>query len=420
VNTAFFISRRLAGRQTDRSYSRPVVFIATLSVGLGIMVMIMAIAIVTGFQQQIKAKISGFSAHLQVVNFDNNNSYESIPVSMNQEFVPVLKSRPEIQSVQAVATKPGILKNGRDIHGVILKGVGADYDWSFFKNSLKEGKVFSVSSDTMREAGNEVVISSAIARRMNMKLGDTVTAYFINRPGEKMPDVRSPQRAPRSYVICGIYETGLSEYDERFIVADIMQIQELNNWFYDKVSGYEIVLKDFSDLEFEKESVLPFIPSDLKVTTIRELNPAIFDWLAYMDINVLIIIVLMIVVSIMAMVSALLILMLERTRMIGILKALGMSNSMLRSVFLWQGATIILTGLIAGNVLGIGLCILQLVFGFIPLDQESYYLTTVPVDLDVWTLLWINGMVLVCCMLMLLLPARIVSGISPVKAIRMD
>lgn len=381
--------------------------------------MLIAIAVVTGFQNEIRNKIIGFGGHIQITDFDNNYSLETNPISRTNDFSEYLRMNENIESVNEFAIKAGIIKTDEEIHGVVFKGVGADYNWSFFQKYLIDGTAFQVNQDTV-DLGNEILISEEISKRLKLSTGDTLTAFFINRAGEKNPHVRNPQRAPRKYRISGIYNTGLTEFDEKYIIADIRQIQELNNWFYDKVSGFEIGIKDYSKLDEVTKDVDLAVGYQLKVRNIKELNPEIFNWLEYQNVNVLIIIVLMIIVGIMTMVSTLLIIILEKTALIGILKALGMRNNLVRRVFLYQAGMILSRGLFWGNLVGLSFLLLQKQFEIVKLDRESYYLSFVPVNFD-WTLiLGINLVTLVVCMLALILPSFLVSRISPVKAIRFD
>lgn len=419
MNIPLFISSRIAQNDLGNGFSKPVVRIAVISIALGLCVMLIAIAVVTGFQNEIRDKIIGFGGHIQITDFDNNFSLETNPISRKNDFSDYLMMNHHIESIHEFAIKAGIIKTEEEIHGVVFKGVGADYNWSFFQKYLIDGEVFQVSSDSAN-AGDKILISEEISKRLKLSTGDSLTAFFINRAGEKNPNVGNPQRAPRKYRISGIYNTGLTEFDEKYIIADIRQIQDLNNWFYDKVSGFEIGINDFSKLDEVTRDVDVAVGYQLKVRNIKELNPEIFNWLEYQNVNVLIIIVLMIIVGIMTMVSTLLIIILEKTDLIGILKALGMRNHLVRRVFLYQAAMILSRGLFWGNLVGLSLLIIQKKFEIIKLDRESYYLSFVPVNFE-WTyIIGINIITLMICMIALILPSFLVTKISPVKAIRFD
>lgn len=406
MNTEQFIARRLI-KGGSGSFSDPVVRIAIISVALGLAVMIISVAIVTGFQRQIREKIVGFGAHIQIAKFDSNNSYEFQGISKNQPFYPSLEKKEGIKHIQVFATKAGIIKTAEQIQGVVFKGIGSDFDWSFFNDKLVEGKSFS-TIDT--GTSSSVIISKNLADLLKLKVGDPLRMYFI---------IDNTPRA-RRFDISGIYNTGLAEFDQKFIFGDIRQIQKLNGWTQDSVSGFDVFINNFSDLDKMGKLVYDEVGYDLNSRTIREIYPQIFDWLDLQDMNVIIILVLMVLVSGMAMISTLLILILERTNMIGVLKALGARNLSIRRIFLYNAAYIIGKGMLYGNIVGITLCLLQKYFSIVPLPQESYFMTVVPINLDIFYLILLNIGTLVVCTLMLLVPSFLISRISPVKAIRFD
>lgn len=375
--------------------------------------MILSVAIVTGFKYEIQNKVVGFGSHIQILNYDTNTSYETVPVRKNQPFLPALGKIPGISHIQVFGIKAGIIKTETDIQGVVLKGVGADFDWSFFEKNLAEGETFRVS-DTSRT--NQVIISKYLSSLLRLNVGDDFAMYFVQDPPRL-----------RRFTIQGIYETSLVEFDRLFILADIGHIQRLNNWDDDQVSGFEIMIDRFPELdlmtflvgrevgmEFQEDGSL------LRVVSIRSKFPQIFDWLNLQDINVAVILVLMFLVAGFNMVSGLLILILERTGMIGILKSLGADNLKIRRIFLYQAVFLITRGLFWGNILGLGLCYLQYRFGIISLDQESYYLTTVPIHFELFHILALNAGTLLLIILMLLIPSQVIARISPVRAIRFD
>jgi lipoprotein-releasing system permease protein len=406
LNTELFIARRILSGNRD-NFSRPIVRIAILSIALGLAVMLVSVAIVTGFQTQIRDKVIGFGSHIQITAFNSNVSYESNPIPKKQPFYPGLEKIKGIRHIQIYATKAGIIKTDEQIQGVVLKGIGSDYDWSFFKNKIVEGKPIAVS-DTGKT--DEVLISRNLANMLKLKLHDDLRMYFINQN----------QTRARKFVIAGIYQTGLEEFDKMYVICDIAHIQKLNNWSTGEVAGFEVLINDFDDLKAMRETVKDNIGYDLKAESIRDIYPQIFDWLALQDTNVAIILTLMVLVSGIAMISTLLILILERTNMIGILKALGMRNSGIRKIFLYNSAYIIGKGLFWGNLAGITLCWLQLHFGIIKLPQESYYVSVVPINLYYLPILLINIGTLLVCMILLIVPSHIISRIQPVKAIRWD
>ncbi len=406
MNTEQFIARRLI-KGGPGSFSAPVIRIAIISVALGLAVMIVSVAIVTGFQRQIRDKIVGFGSHVQIARFDSNNSFEFEPISKNQAFVQKLENNAGIKHIQVFATKAGIIKTTDQIQGVVFKGVGSDFDWSYFNDKLVSGKLFSTRDSAADES---VIISQNLADLLKIKTGDPLRMYFI---------IDNKARA-RKFTVSGIYNTGLGEFDLKFIFGDIRQIQKLNGWSEDMVSGFDIYIHDFDELDKMGELVYNEAGFDLNARTIRDLYPQMFDWLELQDMNVIIILVLMVLVSGMAMISTLLILILERTNMIGVLKAMGARNLSIRRIFMYNAAYIVGKGLLYGNIAGISLCLLQKYLGLVSLPQESYFMSVVPINLDIFHLLLLNAGTLAACTLMLVLPSFIIARINPVKAIRFD
>lgn len=414
MNTELFIARRLVSEQKgDNRISRPIIFIAILGIALGLAVMILSTAIVTGFKNEIREKIIGFGSHIQVLNYDSNMSYETVPVSGKQEFINVLKNKPGIKNIQVFATKAGIIKTEEEIQGVVLKGIGTGFDWSFFKENLTEGDIFHVSDSALT---NKVLISKYIADLLDLKTDDSFVMYFIQDPPRM-----------RKFTISGIYNTSLEEFDRIFVLADIGHIRKLNDWDENQVSGFEISIENFNDLDYMTYQVMETVGFNLdkegtRLSTINIIQkyPQIFDWLNLQDTNVWIILTLMLLVAGFNMVSSLLILILERTNMIGILKAIGTNNFSIRKIFLYQSAFLISKGLLWGNLIGIGLAILQQKTGLMKLDEASYYLSTVPINLDISYILMLNTGTLVLTVLMLIIPSHLVAKITPVKAIRFD
>lgn len=414
VNTELFIARRLVSDQTgDNRISRPIIFIAILGIALGLAVMIVSTAIVTGFKNEIRGKIIGFGSHIQILNYDSNISYETVPVSGKQEFYDVLKNKPGIKNIQVFATKAGIIKTEEEIQGVVLKGIGSDFDWTFFRNNLTEGEIFQVT-DSART--NKVMISKYIADLLKLKTGDSFIMYFIQDPPRM-----------RKFTISGIYNTSLEEFDEIFVLADIGHIRKLNDWNDDQVSGFEISIENFNDLDYMTYEVMRTVGVNLDEEGARLITmnivqkyPQIFDWLNLQDTNVWIILTLMLLVTGFNMVSSLLILILERTNMIGILKAIGSNNLSIRKIFLYQSAFLISKGLLWGNLIGIGLALIQQKTGLVKLDEASYYLATVPINLEISYILLLNTGTLLLTFLMLIIPSHLVTKITPVKAIRFD
>jgi len=415
MNLPYFIAQKLIkGRRQGTSFSRPINVIAIVGISTGLAVMILAVAILTGFKQQIRDKIAGFGSHIQVINYDSNISFETVPISTKQEFLPRIKNFPGVKHLQVFATKAGIIKTDDAILGVVLKGIGSDFDWEYFKSCMVEGNSFIVN-DSIRS--NQVVISKKIADLLNLKTKDTISMHFIQDPPRM-----------RRFIISGIYETSLEEFDKIYVFCDIGQIKRLNGWNDDQVSGFDIFIKDFDKLDEMSDEIRYDVIGtkitengvNIKVTNIRTKYPQIFDWLKFQDVNVLIIIILMLVVAGFNMISGLLILILEKTNMIGILKALGSEDKMIRKVFIYQAAYLIVKGLFWGNLVGIGIALLQLKTGLISLNASSYYIKTVPINLNLLHVLLLNACTMAVIILMLLIPSQLVSRITPVKAIRYD
>lgn len=414
MNLPYFIANRLIkGRREGTSFSRPINVIAVTGIALGLSVMILAVAILTGFKKQIREKVVGFGSNIQIMNFDSNISLETTPVSDTQSFIPVIKKIPGIKHVQVFATKAGIIKTDNEIQGVVLKGIGSDFDWSYFRGNMVDGNTFSVT-DTGRT--NNVIISKKISDMLRLKKGDSFAMYFVQDPPRS-----------RKFTVSGIYQTNLEEFDKAYVFCDIGHIKRLNGWRDDQVSGFEVFINDFDRLDRMTEEVRDAIgyrmteeDTKFKVTNIRMKYPQIFDWLNFQDMNVIIIITLMLLVAGFNMISGLLILILEKTNMIGILKALGSENKTIRKVFLYQAAWLIGKGLFWGNVIGIGLAFLQLKTGLVTLDPTSYYIKTVPVNLVPLHILLLNAGTMIAIIFMLLVPSQLITRIAPVKAIKYD
>ncbi len=417
MNTELFIARRiLNGDKKEKQISKPIVRIAIAGISLGLTVMILTVAIVKGFQKEIREKIIGFGSHIQVTNYDNNTSQEPTPIGRNQDFLPALKQLKGIKHIQIFAVKSGLIKTKTDNEGVLLTGVGSDFDWSFVQKNLKKGSVFHVADTGIRK---EIVISEKIAKRLDKKTGDRLLIYFITQ--KKATDSSEAmvfEQRVKEFFISGIYDTGFEEYDNKKVFVDIAQLQKLNYWSKDQVGGFEIMLYNFDDLDKIGEEVDGMVGQSLAAQTIRKSNETIFSWLDLQDVNAWIVIGLMVLVASINMISALLILILERTNMIGILKALGSDNWSIQKIFLYNASYLIGKGIFWGNVIGIGLCIVQKQFGLFTLSEETYYVSVVPIHMDLIYILLLNVGTLLTCLVMLLLPSFIVSKITPVKAIR--
>ncbi len=414
MNTERFIAQRIInGSGNTNKLSKPIIRISVLGIALGLAVMILTVAIITGFQKEIRNKLIGFGSHIQISNYDNNASDEDQAIGKNQAFIEDLKNNPNINHLQIYATKSGIIKTKTDNEGVMLKGIGKDYDWKFIEENLKAGKVFTVSDSGI---SRNIVISKYLSDKLALQVGDKMTIYFLTKKTDST--YTHYQQRVKVFYISGIYETGFEDVDKRLVLVDIRQIQRLNYWNDDQIGGFEISLNDYKNIDEIGSEINEKVGQTLIAQTIKEINPTIFSWLDLQDMNAVIVITLMILVASINMISALLILILERTNMIGILKALGAKNSSIQKIFLINAAYLIGRGLIWGNVIGISIALIQQHFGIIKLDQATYYVSVVPININIIHILLLNGGTLLCCLLMLIIPSFIVTKITPVKAIR--
>ena len=403
MNFPLFLARRISNK-SNRTFSRLIVRVAIAGIMLGLTIMILAVAVLKGFKSEVIEKQRGFASDVIVFKFDLNASYDNTPMSLSDSVKTEITSIPGVKSLQPFATKPGIIKTDDEIEGVVLKGIDSTYYQEFFRKIMVEGETLDFS-DTDRTVP-QILISSYLSRRLNLQVGDDFLMYFIQET------VR-----PRKFEISGIFNVGAEEIDQTYVIADLSIIQRLNQWNEETVGGYEVILDDFSQLEEKKSQIGNALPIDLRAMTISEYYPEVFQWLDLLDVNTEVILVLMVLVAVINMISALLIMILERTQMIGILKALGFSNNGIRKVFLYNSAYLIGYGLLLGNVLGLGLCYIQEKTRWIKLDEASYYVSYVPVSIGIQEIVFLNIGTLLICLLVLLVPSSLVSRISPVKAI---
>jgi lipoprotein-releasing system permease protein len=407
MNVEYFIAKRLfTAKEKNNRYTKPILRIAILAIALSVAVMLLSITVLTGFKNEISNKIIGFSSHITITNFTDNQSYESEPIELNQEFYPSITQQLGIKHIQTFATKAGIIKTEDEILGMVVKGVGSDFDPSFFEQNLVVGEV-PTYNDTI--TSSKVMISKSVADILQLKLGEKLIMYFVEQP----PRVRK-------FIITGIYETGFGDFDDLIVMADIRHIQKLNSWERNQVGGFEILIDNFDQLDEITAKVYEQIPYNLNAQSIKEQNPQLFDWLDLQDINVRVILILMLIVGAVNMITALLILILERTKLVGILKALGATNWSVRKVFLYNAVYLILKGLFWGNIIGLGIALLQQKFQFISLDPNIYYMITVPINFNFMHILWLNLGTLLICWLILIIPSIIITKITPVKAIRFE
>lgn len=400
--------------------SAPIVKIGITGIALGVAVMIITMSVVTGFQQQIISKITTFTSHLQINDYDENNSLEPNPIVLENKILADISSLPNVKHIQSFATKNGILKTKTENEGVVLKGISSDYDWSYIKPYISEGEVLTINRDSITK---DIIVSKTLADKLNLKLNQKLLVYFMTK--KKLNDTTvsgenyiSYEPRVRDFYVKGIFNTGFSDLDKNLLFVDLKQIQKLNYWDTNQVAGYEVYLKDFKLLDQSQETINDIVGYNYTVASAKQLQSSIFSWLEMIDVNAVIIITLMIIVAAINMISALLILIIERTNLIGILKALGATSMNVRRVFFHVSIQLLLKGLVYGNIIGIGLCLLQYYFGFATLNPKTYYLEHVPVNISVLHIVLINIGTIITCLIMMLLPTLIINKISPIKAIR--
>ena len=416
MNTELFIARRVfSQKENKKGIAGKIVSIAVGSISLGLAIMIVSVAVLLGFKKQIREKVIGFGSHFQIVNYDANFSYETSPITIDSALIKQYENVSHVVHLQQFATKPGIIKTETEIHGIVLKGAGIKYDWSFFKENLIGGSIPEISQ---QKTTDEVLISETVSNLLQLNLGDKLYCYFYNE-GENTP-------RQRRFIISGIYRTSLEEFDELFVLGDLRHVQQLYGWHRNEISGYEITIDDFKLLDQVFENLREITLTDanenaiLRVYTIVNKYPMLFDWLSVLDMNVWVLIILMIAVAGINMISGLLIIIIERSRMIGILKALGYPNFNIRKVFLYLTTLLSARGLLWGNIAGLGLCLIQYYTGIIKLDPVSYYLETVPIYFNISYLLLLNAGTLLAILAMITIPSMFISKISPVEAISFE
>lgn len=372
--------------------------------------MVIAIATGVGLQEKIREKISAFNGNIIISNYDDNQSLVSVePISLNQPFYPRFKDVQGISHIQAIASKAGIIRTERAFESIIFKGVGGDYKWDALKEYVTQGCVPDVNA----KLNEEVMISEYLANKLELKVGDKFNTFFMKEGGNGMPNLRR-------FELVGIYNSGFQEFDAAYIIGDIRHIQRINKWNKNQVGSFEVFIDDFTQLDEKGLEVYKSIPSTLNSVTIKEKYVNIFDWLALFDVNIITIIILMIIVATINMVVALLVLILERTQMVGMLKAMGANNWSVRKIFLYNAAHLIIKGLLWGNGISLALICIQKYFGIVRLRPENYYVSVAPVVIDVPGILIVNIGTIIVCMALLLIPSYLITKISPVKAIRFD
>lgn len=410
MNLEFFIAKRLIkGKEHKSSISSPIIKIAVSAIAIGMIMMLITVATGVGLRHKIREKVAAFNGHVVVSSFDNNSSVESwIPISTKQDFYPEFKSVEGITHVQGVATKVGVIRTETDFEGVVVKGVGEDYNWKYFEEYLVQGTL----PDFSEKLNQQILISEYMANRLKIGVGDKAITYFLKKStAASRPNIRA-------FEIVGVYNSGFEDFDKNYVFADIRHIRRMNKWKDDEVGNFEVFIDDFDEINLKGREVFQNVPSALDAQTIALKYGTIFEWLKLFDLNIIGIIGIIILVAGINMITALLVLILERTPMIGILKALGASSWSIRKTFLYNAGYLIVVGLFWGNLIGLGLLFIQQNYGVISLNPATYYVTTAPVYIDIGYIVLLNLGTLLLCLVMLLIPSYVISKIAPVKAIR--
>lgn len=401
-----FIARRFLSYKRG-SFSAPLVRIATYSIALGVLVMAMSVSILQGFQKAISDKVVGFGSHIAVKSYDVGNMYEETPIEADPDEVKALKEIGGVKQVQFFATKGGMVKTDNHIHGIVMKGTDRNYDLSFFEENLMRGRLFNMSDSV---AKNEVIISQTIARKLGLDTASKMRTYFWQGDNYRA----------RAFTVVGIYNTDLTEFDEHYVVCDLRHLQKLNGWSDTEVGGYEVLVDNFKHLNTIAQAIDETVSYDKTVTTVVEENQTLFSWLELLNSNIVLIICVMSMVCIVSVVSALLIMIFEKTSMIGVLKTLGATNTTVRRIFLIKSARITGIGIAIGTAVAVTLCVVQHMYRIVTLDSESYSVGYVPVDLNPWIFIAIAAGTIVACTVALLLPAAYISRVEPAKTIRFE
>lgn len=415
MNFPLFIAKKIYTDQGDkRKVSKPAIRIATIGVAVGLAVMIVSVCVVLGFKHTIRDKVIGFGSHIQVADYMTMQNGESYPIQMGDSMLNVLKKIPGVKHVQRYATKQGILKTNTDFLGVMMKGVGPEYDTTFIHQNMVEGSIPNFSDQASH---NKILVSKNMCDQLKLKLGDKIFAYFIDNDGVRV----------RRFTIAGIYQTNLSQYDKITCFTDLYTTVKLNGWESDQATGAEMTVNDLKQIDQVEDLVVNRVNRTVDKygetytsKTIREMNPQIFSWLDLLDLNVWIILALMIAVAGVTMISGLLIIILERTTMIGILKALGAHNKTIRHTFLWFAVFVIGKGLLLGNAIGFLIIMLQKYTGLVKLDPATYYVKTVPIEINIPVILFLNIITLIISILVLIIPSYLISHIHPAKSMRYE
>lgn len=408
MNISSFIAGRIAFNK-QRSFSRFIIRLAIAATAISVAAMIVTIGFTNGFQNAISEKIFDFWGHIRVQHFEPNkvSIAEELPIQKNDTVYSTLKKNPDVETVQAFATKSAILKTSESIEGVLFKGIEKNYAFKNLQPFLVEGKWPSFPDSSY---SNDVVLSAYTAKQLNLKVNDPILVFFIQSDGSQ-PRVRKLQ-------VCGIYKTGIEDYDKLIAIGDLRLIQRLNDWKNDEIGGYEIFLKDYKKMDSVNNNIFYQLPQMWNSKTMREIYPNIFDWLNLQDKTIVIVIIIMIIVAVLNLITCLLILVLERTRMVGVLKAIGAPDGMIQNIFLYNATLITIGGIFIGNVIVLLFCWLQNKYGLISLPEETYYISKAVIDIEWWHVALVNAGTLLVCFLVLIIPTFIVKRVQPVKAIQ--
>ena len=417
MSIEYFIAKKIySAKEKNNSYTKPILRIAIFAISLSVSIMLISLMIIGGFKKNITSKVVGFGSHIVISKMSHKSFFEKDPIIVNEVYLNDLKKDPLIKHINIFAEKPAVIKTLNEIHPIILKGVSSDYDWNFFKKHLVKGDISVINSNNI---SNNILISKHISNILNKDVNDTLNIYFAQQP----PRVKR-------FRVNGIYKTDMTEFDDLYVLGDIKHIQKLNNWsnlelsssryYNDSVGGYEITIKDINNLDMVTKKIRLRTSSLLDVSNIKQIRGQIFQWLDLQDINVKIILFLMLTVATINMITTLLIIILDKTNLIGILKAIGYNNWSIRKVFLFVSTGLILKGMFYGNIFAFSIALLQKYFSFIKLDSQTYYMSSVPIDINIINILFLNLGTLIICYLILILPSYVITKIDPIKSIRFE
>src|SRR5574344_160700 len=405
MNFEYFIAKRLI-KQKEKTYSRPIIKIATISIMVSVAVMLISLSVLQGFKNEIKEKIVGFGSHVQVIPYKVGNDYQDNPITLSNQEIQSIRDIKNIKHISPIVTKSAAIITDNDFQGVMLKGINSNYDTTFFHNNLVLGRNILTNKQSYQEA----LISKSIADKLYLKIGSRFKVYFY---------LDNNYRA-KNFTVVGIYDTGLGDYDDKFLICDMKPLQEIYSWRNTDYNSYEITLNDFSLIKQSSEQIYNTVSQDKTVSTITEMEPNLFSWLNLLDSNVVMIIVIMMLVSIVTLSSVILIMIFEKKTMIGVLKSFGSTNKTIIKIFLYRVGYVILKGLVYGNIFAIILEIIQKQFKIISLDKTSYYLTSVPIEINVFSIVLVDIGAFVLCLICLIIPAKSISKINPIKNLRFD